>query len=126
MSGVRTSRPSGDDVLRRVDHDPDVRFSLANERTFLAYIRTALALVAGGVALAHLSRLEDAARLAVAVPPIVGGLVLALAAARRWRAVETALREGRAIPAAFVARLTWGVVGLSAGAAIITIVDVVG
>jgi putative membrane protein len=32
--------------------DPDYRFSLANERTFLAWIRTALALVAGGVAAA--------------------------------------------------------------------------
>ena len=31
--------------------EPDVRFSLANERTFLAWVRTSLALVAGGVAL---------------------------------------------------------------------------
>lgn len=31
--------------LREVGHDPDYRFSLANERTFLAWIRTALALI---------------------------------------------------------------------------------
>ena len=31
-------------------NEPDVRFSLANERTFLAWIRTALALLAGGIA----------------------------------------------------------------------------
>ena len=35
--------------------DPDARFSLANERTFLAWIRTSLALLAGGVALEALA-----------------------------------------------------------------------
>lgn len=46
--------------------DPDYRFSLANERTFLAWIRTALALIAGAVAVVQL------------VPPfrIPGGRVL--------------------------------------------------
>ena len=34
-----------------VGTEPDARFSLANERTFLAWIRTALALIAAGVAL---------------------------------------------------------------------------
>ena len=29
--------------------EPDYRFTLANERTFLAWLRTALALIAGGV-----------------------------------------------------------------------------
>ena len=31
--------------------EPDARYSLANERTFLAWIRTALAVLAAGVAL---------------------------------------------------------------------------
>lgn len=34
--------------------EPDYRFTLANERTFLAWIRTALALLAGGVAVIKL------------------------------------------------------------------------
>jgi hypothetical protein len=38
--------PAGD------EQEPDYRFTLANERTFLAWIRTALALIAGGVAVA--------------------------------------------------------------------------
>ena len=41
---------------RTEGHEPDVRFSLANERTFLAWIRTALALLAGGVALEQFAR----------------------------------------------------------------------
>ena len=35
--------------------EPDPRFTLANERTFLAWVRTSLAMLAGGVALHALS-----------------------------------------------------------------------
>ena len=42
------------DDPRSVGEEPDYRFTLANERTFLAWIRTALALIAGGVALVQL------------------------------------------------------------------------
>ena len=34
--------------------EPDIRFTLANERTFLAWVRTAIGLVAAGVAVFHL------------------------------------------------------------------------
>jgi putative membrane protein len=44
----RQPEPTGD------EQEPDFRFTLANERTFLAWIRTALALIAGGVAVAQL------------------------------------------------------------------------
>ena len=40
---------------RQQGKEPDYRFSLANERTFLAWIRTALALLAGGVLLDQFS-----------------------------------------------------------------------
>ena len=45
-------RAPGMTYLRRPD--PDIRFSLANERTFLAWVRTAIGLVAAGVAIFHL------------------------------------------------------------------------
>ena len=32
---------------------PDIRFTLANERTFLAWLRTAIGLIAAGVAVFH-------------------------------------------------------------------------
>ena len=41
---------------RRHGHEPDYRFTLANERTFLAWIRTSLGLMAVGLAVAQLPR----------------------------------------------------------------------
>src|SRR4051794_39216732 len=50
---ARTPRTRGPKWLREGD-DPDYRFSLANERTFLAWIRTSLAMIAGAVAVVQL------------------------------------------------------------------------
>jgi inner membrane protein YidH len=77
----------------------DYRFSLANERTFLAWIRTALALIAGGVAAAKALDWEhDAWRWIVAAPPFAGGALLAGYAARRLRDTEAAMRSDRPLP----------------------------
>ena len=79
---------------------PDYRFTLANERTYLAWIRTALALVAGGIAGAKALDFEhEVWRWVVAAPPIVFGAVLAFEARRRWRLVEDAMGAGRPLPA---------------------------
>jgi len=79
--------------------EPDPRFSLANERTFLAWNRTALALVAGGLAAGQLVEFDsDLARLGVAIPAIVLGVALAGTSLARWRAVQAALRLGRPLP----------------------------
>ena len=77
----------------------DYRFSLANERTYLAWIRTALALIGGGLAAAKgLSFHHDWARWAVAGPPMVAGTALAIGAAGRWRIYERAMRAGEPLP----------------------------
>ena len=79
--------------------EPDPRFTLANERTFLAWNRTALALVAGGLAAGQLVDFESGlARLAVAIPAIVLGVALAGTSLARWRAVQRALRLGGPLP----------------------------
>ncbi len=75
--------------------EPDARFSLANERTFLAWLRTSLALVAGGVAV-HTLHLEIPDHLgdAVAIGLVVLGLVATVAGWLGWMRNERALREG--------------------------------
>ncbi|MGY1633884.1 YidH family protein [Geodermatophilus sp. SYSU D01186] len=83
---------------------PDYRFTLANERTLLAWLRTGLALVAGGVAVAQFApdlgvRWGSAA---VAVALVLTGLGAALGGYRRWRCNEQAIAADRPLPSSRV------------------------
>lgn len=79
--------------------DFDARFSLANERTYLALIRTSLALLAGGVAAAKAIEFHhDALRWVVAGPPLAMGTFLAARAPQRMRAYDRAMRAGHVLP----------------------------
>lgn len=79
--------------------EPDARFSLANERTFLAWISAGLALVSVGVGLESLAlNLQPGFRLAASVVLVLGGIACAVQAWFGWARVERALREGRALP----------------------------
>ncbi|QXJ24837.1 DUF202 domain-containing protein [Actinomadura graeca] len=79
--------------------DPDPRFSLANERTFLAWIRTALALIAGGVGAALSGDLLGAPlRAALAIGFSATGALVAALAFRRWLRTERALRRCETLP----------------------------
>ena len=83
--------------------EPDVRFSLANERTLLAYQRTAIGLVAAAVAVAHF--LDDVLAAAIAVVLLVSGGVAAVGGYHRFRQADRAIREGRPLPRGLVALL---------------------
>lgn len=89
-----------DPKWRQTGQDPDYRFSLANERTFLAWIRTALALLAGGVLLEQFSTGLGPHVVIVALAVILGTLAASLSgiAYYRWRANEIAMRNGQRLP----------------------------
>jgi putative membrane protein len=86
--------------LLDVGSDPDYRFSLANERTFLAWLRTALALVAGGVAIVQFAPDlgSKTVRIVIGVVLILTAAVIAAAARWHWAAVERAMRLGVSLP----------------------------
>lgn len=86
--------------LRDVGSEPDYRYSLANERTFLAWIRTSLALLAGGIAITQIAPElgPRALRLTVGIALIVIAGVIAGAAHHRWSNAERAMRLGVALP----------------------------
>ncbi|MGW5671054.1 YidH family protein [Micromonospora sp. NPDC003776] len=87
--------------LRSVGTTPDYRFSLANERTFLAWLRTGLALIAGGLAAAQfLPKLPLAhLREVIAVALLLLGATVAIRAVDHWARTERAIRLGEELPA---------------------------
>jgi len=85
---------------RSEGNEPDYRFSLANERTFLAWIRTALALLAGGILLDQFSTKLRPHEVVLVLAVGLGLLaaLLCLLAYVRWRANEIAMRHARPLP----------------------------
>jgi putative membrane protein len=82
------------------DEELDPRLHYANERTFLAWIRTALALVTAGLVVTQLLpafRITGGRRL-VGLPLIVLGTYLAIACFFQWDRNETAMRQRRPLP----------------------------
>lgn len=99
---------------QRQGKEPDYRFSLANERTFLAWIRTALALLAGGVLLEQFSTTLGP-RLTVVMLAIalsVLAAALALLAYGRWRGNEIAMRLEQPLPPSLAVPLLAGAICL--------------
>jgi putative membrane protein len=89
---------------------------LANERTFLAWNRTALALIAGGLAAAQLLHLGvSGARLLIGLPLIALGAAAGLAGLRRWWTSELAMRSQTPLPRSRLgpALLAAGIAGTS-------------
>lgn len=87
--------------LYGVGEEPDPRFSFANERTFLAWIRTSLALLAGGIALEALPLdIDRVLRVAIATTLIATGTVGSLHAWWSWYSAEKAMRTRQPLPGA--------------------------
>jgi inner membrane protein YidH len=85
--------------LREDGQEPDPRFTFANERTYLAWNRTGLALVGGGLAAGQLLDFDSrVVRLLASLPPVLLGAVIIALSYRRWEANERAMRKGEPLP----------------------------
>lgn len=93
-------RPAWQHRLLAGGEEPDPRFTLANERTFLAWVRTSLALLAGGVAVEAFTGaiFEPAVRVTLSTVLLVLAALLAIGAGVRWLHVERAMRHSRPLP----------------------------
>lgn len=82
------------------EQEPDVRFTYANERTFLAWNRTALALIATGVAATQLLPRFDIefGRRLLGLPLIALGAVVAVTSYWYWQRNERAMRRSEPLP----------------------------
>jgi putative membrane protein len=82
------------------EFEPDYRFTLANERTFLAWLRTALGMLAAAVAMVQLVPELSVPGLRHVVGGALAGLALltAVGGLRRWIKVEDSIRKGLPLP----------------------------
>lgn len=106
LSGKMHAVPNADWWPSEGD-EPDPRWSLANERTLLAYSRTALGLVVAGLAIAGSHSVADLP-LWVALlgfPAIALGAAVAIAGRRRFLDTQRAMRLGEPLPAPLLAAL---------------------
>lgn len=122
MATGRSRRPP----LNAIGKEPDVRFSYANERTFLAWNRTSLALIATGLAVVSLLPKFNfpVGRRIIGVPLIGLGAVLAIMSYRRWAANERAMRLGQPLPPSNLTRVL--AIGVALAATIAAVVAAFG
>jgi len=100
-------RPGGEPAHPEAESEPDPRFTLANERTFLTWVSTSLALSAAGVAVAAVPGqvLEPWMRTLLSVLLVLLSATAAALAYPRWRRVQRALRRGQSLPEPAIAPL---------------------
>lgn len=82
------------DVEYKKRLDPDARFLLANERTFLAWVRTALAVMVGGIALTQLGD-DSSAQATAGLIVVLLGSFMAVVGYLRFHAADEAIRQGK-------------------------------
>jgi inner membrane protein YidH len=118
MADADPEGPAGDGT------EPDPRFTFANERTFLAWSRTALALVVAGLAVVQLLPPFPGVpwgRHILGVPLIVFGAVVAVTAYGEWVRNQRAMRHGQPLPRSVMPRLLAAVITVIAAIAAVVV-----
>ena len=119
--------PDGAPAHEGAESEPDPRFTLANERTFLAWSRTALALVAAGLGIVQLLPPFHGVpfgRRVLGVPLIILGAVIAVAAFWEMTRNQRAMRRGQPLPRSIIPRLLAGTIaGIAALAAAVVLLS---
>ncbi len=107
--------------------EPDARFTFANERTFLAWNRTALALVVAGLAIAQLLPPFPGVpfgRHLLAVPLICLGAIVSIAGYLEWRRDQRALRLSQPLPPSSLPKvLAVSISGIAVAATVVMLVS---
>jgi putative membrane protein len=105
------------------DVEPDYRFTLANERTFLAYVRTALALDGAGLAVVQfLTKVgTPRGREVAGILLVLGGLGTLLAGFLRWRSVQAAMRREDPLPSSLIPLVLTVILGIGSLVAAISL-----
>jgi putative membrane protein len=90
------------------ESEPDARFTFANERTFLAWTRTALAFIVAGLAIVQL--LPPFPRVpwgrhVLGVPLIVIGAIIAVVSYGQWVRSQQAMRRGEPLPGSILPKI---------------------
>lgn len=105
--------------------EPDPRFTLANERTFLAWIRTSLAFLAGGIAVEAFTEdlFPEPMRTFLAVVLLLLGVLISAGAAVRWAGVERSLRRRAPLPLPLIAPLLGIGAAIASGALVVFVLQ---
>jgi putative membrane protein len=109
--------------------EPDARFTFANERTFLAWARTALAFVVAGLGVVQLLPPFPGVpwgRHLLGVPLIALGAVISVAGYVEWASNQRALRRGAPLPQTMMPRiLAVTIAGMAVGSAVVVLLSAV-
>jgi putative membrane protein len=111
-----------DNWVRSQGTDPDPRFTLANERTFLTWITTSLGMLGVGLAIGTIIPNESLLIDVLALLWIAMAAILAVRAMIRWFRLEQAMRLGRGLPLSSsipIVAISLAVLGIASGIAIL-------
>ena len=112
-----------DQWVRSVGEDPDPRFTLANERTFLSWMTTSLGLLGVGLAVGTVLQTDSPGVRVLSVLWILMAAVISVRAFFRWFRLERAMRANEALPLSSsipLVALALGVLALASGWALLT------